>query len=56
VTGIAPALNGADDHLVRKANDDSEDDDSDEEFWGFTAADFREGPSVASDLSDSDTE
>jgi len=55
VTGIAPALNGADDHLVRKANDDSED-DSDEEFWGFSSADLREGPSVASDLSDSDSD
>jgi hypothetical protein len=55
VTGIAPALNGADDHLIRQddssnsAGDDSDDDD----FDGFGADDFgNERSEMPSDLSD----
>jgi len=61
VTGIAPALNGADDHLVRKDDDSNScvdsDDDSENDFLGFTADDISGGPSVMSDLErDSDQE
>ena len=59
VTGIAAALNGADDHLVRKDSHDeaSGDDSDDEDFLGFTAEDINNMPGLVSDYSDeSDSE
>ena len=56
VTGIAPAINGAQDHLVRK--DDVSDDvggsdtDSDTSFYGFAPEDTRTETLVESELSD----
>ena len=58
VTGISSALNGADDHLVRKDEpaDDASDDDSDEEFLGFSPDEIAgtAEASVVSDYSDDD--
>lgn len=52
VTGINTALNCRDDHLVRRAGNDS-DDKSDEEFCDFTR---EESAPKISDYSDSDME
>ena len=53
---ISSALNGADDHLVRKDEpaDDASDDDSDEEFLGFSPDEINAEASVVSDYSDDD--
>jgi len=53
VTGIAPALNGAEDHLVRKDDEEAAgsdyDDDSENEFLGFTDDDINNEPSLMND-------
>jgi hypothetical protein len=58
VTAISSALNGADDHHVRKDEtaDDASDDDSDEEFLGFSPDEITgtAEASVVSDYSDDD--
>jgi len=56
VTGIATAMNGSDDHLVRCDDDDGGDanSDSDESFYGFDNEDRQSG--IMSDLSDEDVE
>lgn len=55
VTGISPALNGAQDHLVRKddENNDNSDSDGENDFLGF-GDEANVHSTIDSDLSDSD--
>jgi len=60
VTGIAPALNGAEDHLVRKDDEEAagsdDDDDSENDFMGFTDDDINNEPSLMNDLLESESD